>query len=125
MGSIFSHRTHRSNGTFLAHVSSPQKAFGIQRSQRITANIETNKKQKAAYIQSIGVSRCLRPFPSGEGTGEGPSSSLNLVCSVDLCKSVREKKPACSGNLRKSVREKKSCVFCSSVLLCKRKKSPQ
>ena len=122
---FFSHRTHRSNETFLAHVSSPQKAFGIQRSQSVSAIVDTDKRQQAAYILPIGVSRCLRSFPSGEGTGEGPSSSLNLVRSVHLCKSVREKKPACSGNLRKSVREKKSCVFCSSVLLCERKKSPQ
>ena len=88
-----SHRTHRSNGTFLAHVSSPQKAFGIQRSQSVSAIVDTDKGQQAAYILPIGVSRCLRPFPSGEGTGEGPSSSLNLVCSVHLCYSVREKNP--------------------------------
>ena len=31
-----------------------------------------NKEQQKAYIHSIGVSRWSLPFPSGEGTGEGP-----------------------------------------------------
>ena len=33
----FSHRTHRSNRTFLRTGSSPQKASGIQRTQSVTA----------------------------------------------------------------------------------------
>ena len=36
-GISFSHRTHRFNRAFLAHISSPQKAFGIQNSQNVTA----------------------------------------------------------------------------------------
>jgi len=31
------------------------------------------RRQKTAYIQPIGVSRWSRPFPSGEGKGEGPA----------------------------------------------------
>ena len=34
-----------------------QKAFGIQISQSVTANIETNKRQQEACIQPVGVSR--------------------------------------------------------------------
>ena len=100
VGSSLSHKGHfflsqsaQSSRRFLAHTSSPQKAFGIQRTQSVSAIVDTDKGQQAAYILPIGVSRCLRPFPSGEGTGEGPSSSLNLVCSVHLCYSVREKSP--------------------------------
>ena len=37
LGRLFSHRTHRSNRTFLAHVSNSQKASGIQSSQSVTA----------------------------------------------------------------------------------------
>ena len=35
--SFFSHRTHRFNRVFLAHISIPQKAFGIQSSQNVSA----------------------------------------------------------------------------------------
>ena len=37
LGRFFSHRTHRSNRTFLRTVSSPQNASGIQNSQNVTA----------------------------------------------------------------------------------------
>ena len=73
-----SHRTHRSNGTFLAHVSSPQKASGIQNSQSITANIETNKNQKAAYIR-------------GRGRGRGHHLHWTL-CVLFICVNLWEKK---------------------------------
>ena len=33
----FSHRAHRVHGAFRRTVSSPQKAFGIQRTQSVTA----------------------------------------------------------------------------------------
>ena len=38
----FSHRTHRSNRTFLRTVSNSQKAFGIQISQNVIANVGCN-----------------------------------------------------------------------------------
>ena len=39
LGSFFSHRAHRVHGAFWRTVSSPQKAFGIQRTQSVTAKI--------------------------------------------------------------------------------------
>ena len=64
VGSFFSHRGHsflsqstQSSRSFLAHISSPQKASGIQSSQSVTANVGTNKGQQVAYILLIGVSR--------------------------------------------------------------------
>ena len=57
LDSFFSHRTHRSNRALLRTVSNSQKAFGIQSSQSVTANEDTNEEAKAAYIQPIGVSR--------------------------------------------------------------------
>ena len=83
-GISFSHRTHWFNRTFLRTVLSPQNASGIQISQNVTAIFNTNKGQQAAYIQPIGVSRWSRPFPSGEGKGEGPSSFWTL-CVLFFC----------------------------------------
>ena len=60
LGRFFSHRTHRSNRTFLHTVSIPQNASGIQISQNISAIIITNKGHNEAYILFIGVSRWLR-----------------------------------------------------------------
>ena len=64
VGSFFSHRGHsflsqsaQSSRSFLAHISSPQKASGIQSSQSVTAKVGTNKGQQVAYILLIGVSR--------------------------------------------------------------------
>ena len=83
-GYIISHRAHRVNRAFLRTVSSSQKAFGIQRTQNVSAIVDTDKGQQAAYILPKGVSRCLRPFPSGEGMGEGPPSSMSL-CVLFFC----------------------------------------
>ena len=69
----FSHRTHRSYRALLRTVSIPQKASGIQNSQNVTATVDTDKGLQAAYIQLTWVSRWSLPFPSGEGTGEGPA----------------------------------------------------
>ena len=59
-----------------------------------------NKRYHEANIHSIGVSRWSLPFPSGEGSGEGPLSSMSPVYSVLLCYSVRK---------RNVLREKKKC----------------
>ena len=48
-GSFFSHRSHRFNRTSLRTISSSQKAFGIQISQSVTANEDTNKKAKSSF----------------------------------------------------------------------------
>ena len=56
-GEFFLSQSAQSSLSLLAHISSPQKAFGIQRSQSVTANVGTNKGQQVAYILLIGVSR--------------------------------------------------------------------
>ena len=64
VGSFFSHRGHsflsqstQSSRSFLAHSSSPQNASGIQRTQSVSAIVDTDKVQHEAYILLIGVSR--------------------------------------------------------------------
>ena len=57
LGRLFSHRTHRFNRTHLSTVSNSQKASVIQNSQNVTAIVDTDKGQQAAYILPIGVSR--------------------------------------------------------------------
>ena len=56
-GKVFLSQSAQSSRSFLAHISSPQKASGIQSSQSVTANVGTNKGQQVAYILLIGVSR--------------------------------------------------------------------
>ena len=56
-GEFFLSQSAQSSLSLLAHISSSQNAFGIQSSQSVTANEDTNKEAKAAYIQPIGVSR--------------------------------------------------------------------
>ena len=56
-GISFSHRAHRFNRTHLRTVSIPQKASGIQKTQSVSAIVDTDKEQQAAYILPIGVSR--------------------------------------------------------------------
>ena len=56
-GEIFLSQSAQSSRRFLAHISSPQKAFGIQRTQSVSAIVDTDKVQHEAYILLIGVSR--------------------------------------------------------------------
>ena len=90
LGRFFSHRTHRFNRAFLRTVSNPQKASGRQRTQSVSAIVDINKVQHETYILLIGVSRWSLPFPSGEGTGEGPLSSMSL-CVLFFCVLLWEK----------------------------------
>ena len=91
-GSFFSHRAHRVHGGFKLTVSSPQNVSGIQNSQSVTAKEGCWVIVVRCWWLAIGVSRWSRPFPSGEGKGEGPAGEgggaiifLNPVCSVHLC----------------------------------------
>ena len=104
LGSFFSHRAHRVHWafwrTFRAHRT--PSAYRVHRAL-LPMKIPI-RRQKAAYIHLTWVSRWLLPFPSGEGSGEGPAGDgggatifLNPVCSVHLCKSVREKIILCEG----------------------------
>ena len=81
VGYFFLSQSPQSLQSIFAHVLSPQKAFGIQSSQSVSAIVDTNKGQHEAYIHSIGVSRWSRPSLRGRGrgrgqlgTGEGPLS---------------------------------------------------
>ena len=73
LGSFISHRAHRVNRAFFAHVLSPQNASGIQSSQSITAKEGCWEIVVRCWWLAIGVSRWSLPFPSGEGKGEGPT----------------------------------------------------
>ena len=90
-GEFFLSQSAQSSLSILAHVSSTQKASGIQISQSVKTIIDTNKGQHKADFLLIGVSRLSLPFPPGEGSGEGPLSLWAFVCSVLLCKSVRNR----------------------------------
>ena len=69
----FSHRTHRSYRALLRTVSIPQKASGIQSSQSVTANDDTNKKVKSSlHPAHMGIS-VITPLPFGGGVGGGAS----------------------------------------------------
>ena len=57
VGYFFLSQSAQSSRSFLAHISSPQKAFGIQRTQSVSAIVDTNKGQHEAFVLLIGVSR--------------------------------------------------------------------
>ena len=89
---FFSHRTHRFNRTHLRTVSIPQKASGIQNTQNVTANEDTNKEAKSSlHPVHRGIS-VITPLPFGGGVGGGAAIFLPFVCSVLLCSSVRKRK---------------------------------
>ena len=70
------------------------------------------RRQKAAYIQPIGVSRWSLPFPSGEGSGEGPLSFWHLSPFVIM--SFCLKKQTCLHlSLCHSVLKKHTCLLLS------------
>ncbi|WP_424048759.1 hypothetical protein, partial [Prevotella jejuni] len=56
-GYFFLSQSTQSSLSLLAHSSSPQNASGIQRTQSVSAIVDTNKEQRKAYILLIGVSR--------------------------------------------------------------------
>ena len=68
---FFSHRIHRFNRHFLRTVSSPQNAFGIQRTQSITANENTNKEAKSSLHPAHRGISVITPLPFGGGEGGG------------------------------------------------------
>ena len=90
--SFFSHKGHfflsqstQSSRSFLAHISSPQNAFGIQRSQSVTANEDTNKEAKSSLRPAHRGISVITPLPFGGGAGGGAAIFLTPVCSVLLC----------------------------------------
>ena len=90
---------------FGAQIESTER-LGIQRTQSVSAIVDTNKGHNDAYIHSIGVSRWLLPF-SGWGEGGGATIFYELVCSVLLCNSVRKRNVLCEK--KKCPRGKRNC----------------
>ena len=59
--------------SLLAHISSPQKAFGMQISQSVSAIVDTEKEAKSSlYPAHRGIS-VITPLPFGGGDGGGAS----------------------------------------------------
>jgi len=52
---------------------SAQKAFGIQRSQSVSANGDINKEAKSSLHPAHRGISVITPLPFGEGKGEGPA----------------------------------------------------
>ena len=111
-GEFFLSQSPQSLQSIFAHVLSPQKAFGIQRTQSVSAIVDTNKGQHEAFVLLIGVSRWSRPSLRGRGrgrgqlgkgegpAGEGGGATISLralpvrwKASVHLWKSVRNRIP--------------------------------
>ena len=84
-GEFFLSQSAQSSLSILAHVSSTQKASGIQISQSVKTIIDTNKGQHKADFLLIGVSRLSLPFPPGEGSGGGAAIFMGLCV---FCSSV-------------------------------------
>ena len=89
-GEFFLSQSTQSSRSFLAHVSSTQNAFGIQRTQSVSAIVDTNKEAKSSlHPPNMGIS-VITPLPFGGGVGGGAAIFMNL------------------------------CVFCSSVFFCEK-----
>ena len=89
-GNSFSHRTHRFNRAFLRTVSNSQNAFGIQISQNVTANEDTNKEAKSSlYPAHRGIS-VITPLTFGGGVGGGATQSQN-ASGIQMSQSVSAK----------------------------------
>ena len=90
-GEIFLSQSAQSSLSLLAHISSPQNAFGIQRTQSVSAIVDTNKEAKSSlHPPNMGIS-VITPLPFGGGVGGGAAIFLAIVCSVILCSSVRNR----------------------------------
>ena len=88
---FFLSQSTQSSRSFLAHVSSPQKAFGIQRTQSVSAIVDTDKEAKSSlHPPHMGIS-VITPLPFGGGVGGGAAIFMDPVCSVLLCNSVRKR----------------------------------
>ena len=91
-GEFYLSQSAQSSRSFLAHISSSQKAFGIQRTQSVSAIVDTDKETKRSlHPPHMGIS-VITPLPFGGGAGGGAAIFLTFVCSVLLCSSVRKRK---------------------------------
>ena len=112
LGSFFSHagcfflsQSAQSSRSFLAHISSPQNASGIQSSQNVTANEDTNKEAKSSLHPAHRGISVITPLPFGGGDGGGATTCFE--CCV-FCSSVF------------SVRKNMSFFICHYVILSKK-----
>ena len=70
-GEFFLSQSAQSSRRFLAHISSPQKASGIQRTQSVSAIVDTDKEAKSSlHPVHRGIS-VITPLPFGGGEGGG------------------------------------------------------
>ena len=84
-GEFYLSQSAQSSLSLLAHISSTQKAFGIQRTQSVSAIVDTNKEAKSSlHPPHMGIS-VITPLPFGGGVGGGAAIFLTFVCSVHLC----------------------------------------
>ena len=84
-GEFYLSQSAQSSLSIFAHSSSSQKAFGIQRSQSVTANEDTNKEAKSSLHPAHRGISVITPLPFGGGVGGGAAIFLTPVCSVLLC----------------------------------------
>ena len=89
LGSLFSHRTHRFNRTYLRTVSNSQNASGIQIPQSVTANEGCWMLAVRCWWLAIGVSRWSRPSLLGRGRGRGRYLYAPL-CVLFICVNLWE-----------------------------------
>jgi len=82
---------------FWRTVSISQKAFGIQISQSVTANEDTNKEAKSSLHPAHRGISVITPLPFEGGVGGGASWGRGRGRYLSA-----------------------PCVFCSSVLLCEK-----
>ena len=97
LGSIFSHKGHfflsqsaQSSLSFLAHISSSQNASGIQRSQSVIANEDTNKEAKSSLHPTHRGISVITPLPFGGGAGGGAAIFLTPCVFCSSVFSVRK-----------------------------------
>ena len=84
-GEFYLSQSAQSSLSIFSHVSSPQKAFGIQRTQSVSAIVDTDKEAKSSlHPPHMGIS-VITPLPFGGGVGGGAAIFLAFVCSVHLC----------------------------------------
>ena len=104
-GKVFLSQSAQSSRSFLAHISSPQNASGIQSSQNVTANEDTNKEAKSSLHPAHRGISVITPLPFGGGDGGGATTCFE--CCV-FCSSVF------------SVRKNMSFFICHYVILSKK-----
>ena len=72
-GEFFLSQSAQSSLSLLAHISSPQKAFGMQISQSVSAIVDTEKEAKSSLHPAHRGISVITPLPFGGGVGGGAS----------------------------------------------------